>query len=324
MTTLCHIFERLMEARVKIDRLLSIVMILLEKKKVSASELAQTFEVSVRTIYRDVDTINQAGLPVVTYPGAKGGIGILESYKAEKRFFTSQDVTMILMGLGSIRTSYSSAEVAGAIAKIKGLVPEAERKAIELQAGQVSIDLTPWSNNHAGMAALVKIQQALKDTKLLEFDYNDRKGQRSARRVEPYKLILKRRSWYLGGYCLLREGMRLFKVSRMVETKLCKESFSPRTVATEDFIVRNFDDAECMDGIIRISARARETIVELFGDAALEQENENTWLARIPLTDNDQGHSFVASLGCDAEVLAPECIRESMKEYFRKAMSVYC
>ena len=73
MTTLCHVFERLMEARVKIDRLLSIVMILLAKKKVSASELAQTFEVSVRTIYRDVDTINQAGLPVVTYPGAKGG-----------------------------------------------------------------------------------------------------------------------------------------------------------------------------------------------------------------------------------------------------------
>ena len=122
----------------------------------------------------------------------------------------------------------------------------------------------------------------------------------------------------------MREGMRLFKVSRMVETKLCKESFSPRTSTTEDFIVCNFDDAECMDGIIRISARARETIVELFGDDALEQESENTWLARIPLTDNDQGHGFIASLGCDAEVLAPECIRESMKEYFRKATSVYC
>ena len=122
----------------------------------------------------------------------------------------------------------------------------------------------------------------------------------------------------------MREGMRLFKVSRMIETKLCKESFFPRLVATEDFIVRNFDDAECMDGIIRISARARETIVELFGDDALEQESENTWLARIPLTDNDQGHGFIASLGCDAEVLAPECIRESMKEYFRKATSVYC
>ena len=79
-----------------------------------------------------------------------------------------------------------------------------------------------------------------------------------------------------------------------------------------------------MDGIIRISARARETIVELFGDDALEQEIENTWLARIPLTDNDQGHSFVASLGSDAEVLAPECIRESMKEYFKKALNIYC
>ena len=78
----------------KIDRLLSIVMILLERKKVSAFELARTFEVSARTIYRDVETINQAGLPVVAYPGVRGGIGILESYKPEKRFFSAQDVTM--------------------------------------------------------------------------------------------------------------------------------------------------------------------------------------------------------------------------------------
>ena len=99
----------------KIDRLLSIVMILLERKKVSASELARTFEVSARTIYRDVETINQAGLPVVAYPGVRGGIGILESYKPEKRFFSAQDVTMSLnldKALAEITLARSSAAAA--------------------------------------------------------------------------------------------------------------------------------------------------------------------------------------------------------------------
>lgn len=307
----------------KIDRLLSIVMILLERKKVSASELARTFEVSVRTIYRDVETINQAGLPVVAYPGVKGGIGILESYKPEKRFFSAQDVTMILMGLGSVRSSLSTAEVAGAIAKIKGLVPEAERKAIELRAGQISIDLSPWGGGGPGMSALGVIQQALKENRLLHFGYHDRKGQTTVRRVEPYRLILKKSSWYLGGFCLERQALRLFKVARMLETAIEDETFIPRNVDSDSFIVVNFDDTECFEGLLRVKSSARETILELFGDSVLECESELTWLARIPLTDNEQGYSFIAGLGCGAEVIAPLHFRIKMQQYFQNAIKLY-
>ena len=307
----------------KIDRLLSIVMILLERKKVSASELARTFEVSVRTIYRDVETINQAGLPVVAYPGVKGGIGILESYKPEKRFFSAQDVTMILMGLGSVRSSFSTAAVASAIAKIKGLVPEADRRAIELRAGQISIDLSPWGGSGPAMAALGAIQQALTENRLLHFGYRDRKGQTTTRQVEPYRLILKRSSWYMGAFCLARQALRLFKVARIHNITLGDENFVPRAVSAESFIVANFDDAECFEGLLRVNASAREIIFEMFGDNALEQESESTWFARITLTDNQQGYSFIAGLGSGAEILEPLFFRKKMHQYFQDSLNIY-
>jgi predicted DNA-binding transcriptional regulator YafY len=173
------------------------------------------------------------------------------------------------------------------------------------------------------MKALKKIQQALKENRLLSFEYCDRKGQASIRRIEPYSLILKKMSWYLGGYCLIRQALRLFKVARMIGPELIEETFEPRAVDTSSFITRNFDDAECVPGLIRVSARARETILELFGDSALTQESPSTWLARIPLSDSEQGYSFIAGLGCDSEVLKPAYFRERMQKHLQKALSVY-
>lgn len=230
---------------------------------------------------------------------------------------------MILMGLGSVRSSFSTAELAGAIAKIKGLVPEAERKAIELKAGQISIDLTPWGAGGPGMAALGLIQQALKENRLLHFDYMDRKGQATTRRVEPYRLILKKNSWYFGGFCLVRQALRLFKVTRMLDTTLEENIFVPRSVDADSFIVINFDDAECIEGLLRVNSSARETILELFGDSVLEYESESTWLARITLTDNEQCYSFIAGLGSGAEVLEPLHFRIKMQQYFQNAINLY-
>lgn len=313
----------------KIDRLLSIVMILLEKKRVSAPELARAFEVSVRTIYRDIDAINQAGLPVVTWQGAGGGIGLVESYKPGKSLFSAKDVTMLLMALGSVRSSFSSGEIAGAIAKIKGLAPEDERKAIEVRAGQISIDLTPWSGVSTHIQALESIQTALRENRLLQFAYLDRQGRESERLFEPYKLILKRMSWYVGGWCRLRNALRLFKLSRMLDLSVCQETFTPRSVDMEsfvnsDFFVRpEFDDGECIAGVLRVTASGRETILELFGDDALTRESETSWIARIPLTDNEQGCGFIAGLGSGCEVLEPKSMRRKMRLYLEKLLVSY-
>jgi predicted DNA-binding transcriptional regulator YafY len=109
--------------KLKIDRLISIIMILLERKKISATKLAEMFEVSTRTIYRDMETINAAGIPILTFPGINGGIGIMEEYKIDKKLFTTSDITTLLMGLGSISSTLTNDEIINTLAKVKGLVP---------------------------------------------------------------------------------------------------------------------------------------------------------------------------------------------------------
>jgi len=96
-------------------------MILLEREKISATKLAEMFEVTPRTIYRDVETLNSAGIPITAYPGVNGGISIMEQYKIKKRFFTLSDISALLIGLGSIHSTMSSEEILNTMAKVKGL-----------------------------------------------------------------------------------------------------------------------------------------------------------------------------------------------------------
>ena len=112
----------------KIDRLVSIIIILLERKKISASELAEMFEVTPRTIYRDIEAISLAGIPIVTYPGVNGGIGIMDEYKIDKKIFTKSDVETLLIGLSSMSSAFSKGEIKYTLAKIKGLFPEEHKK----------------------------------------------------------------------------------------------------------------------------------------------------------------------------------------------------
>ena len=118
----------------KIDRIISIIMVLLERKQVSATKLAEMFEVTPRTIYRDVETISKAGIPIYACTGVNGGISIMEEYKIEKKLFTISDITALLIGLGSIHSTMSSEEVQNTIAKVKGIIPEDQVRDIEIKS----------------------------------------------------------------------------------------------------------------------------------------------------------------------------------------------
>lgn len=166
----------------KIDRMISIIMILLERQKASIPELAEICEVSPRTISRDLETINQAGIPIVSYPGLHGGVGIMENYKLEKRLFSTADVTTLLMGLGCIQSSLPGREVVNALAKVKGLIPEKQRREIELRAGRLVIDMTPWLGNSGCIETFQTIQQAMEQSRLLQFAYTDRQRQKADER----------------------------------------------------------------------------------------------------------------------------------------------
>ena len=131
----------------KIDRLVSIIMILLDKKRIGAQELADMFEVSPRTIYRDIDTINMAGIPVHSTSGVGGGFEIMESYKIDQKIFSTADLSTLLMGLSSLSGMIRGNELVNALAKVKSFIPADKAKDIEVKANQINIDLSPWMGN---------------------------------------------------------------------------------------------------------------------------------------------------------------------------------
>lgn len=144
------------------------------------------FEVSSRTIYRDIDAINMAGIPVRSTSGVGGGFEIMQNYKVDSKVFSTADLSAILMGLSNM---IQGNELVNALAKVKSFIPADRAKDIELKANQISIDLSPWMINRNIQPYLEIIKTALQESKLLSFEYADRFGNKTVRTAEPYQLI---------------------------------------------------------------------------------------------------------------------------------------
>ena len=306
----------------KIDRLISIIMILLERRRVSIPELARQCEVSARTISRDLETINQAGIPIVSYPGLHGGVGIMENYKLEKRLFSTADVTTLLMGLGCIRTSLSGEEVVNALVKVRGIIPEEQRREIELRAGRLAIDMTPWVDRGGDLDEIGLIQRAMEDNRLLEFDYVDRQGLHSSRRVEPYRLLLKGMRWYMEGYCMERNDFRLFKLTRMAGL-VTGDHFVPREYYPEATVKPQFQDGEVVTVELLLPERAWDHFIDVFGVTCIGEVCGKSLRARIIVPDGPLGYQMLLGFGTDCMCLGPASFRERFTAYIHKLLRLY-
>lgn len=308
----------------KIDRLISIIMILLERKKISAAKLAEMFEVSPRTIYRDIEAIDKAGIPIITYPGVNGGIGIMEEYKIDKKLFTTADITTLLMGLGSISSTMINEEISNATAKIKGLIPNEQIRDIELKLNQINIDLTQWIGNRALQPNLEKIKKALNETKVICFEYYDRSGKKSNRKVEPYRLVLKELNWYLQGYCDCRHDFRTFKLSRISALEILDDTFIPREFDAEplgswEHIKKNIITIKLL-----VHESLREKMVEHCGEANIQSYGDNKLIVNFPFMEDDFGYNLLLSFGDKCECLEPSHVREEIILRIKNLLKVYC
>ncbi|WP_291571731.1 helix-turn-helix transcriptional regulator [Clostridium sp. UBA4548] len=307
----------------KIDRLISIIMVLLQRKKISATKLAEMFEVSPRTIYRDIETINSAGIPIITYPGINGGIGIMEEYKIDKKLFTTSDIETLLIGLGSISNAITNDEIINTLAKVKGLVPDEQIRDIELKSSQITIDLTPWIGNKNLQPNLEKIKKALNDKKVLSFEYSKSSGKRSNRRIEPYRLVLKESHWYLQGYCDLRQDFRTFKLSRISTLEILEDTFIPRefhakTLGSWGYIEKN---------IITIKLIVHESLIEKMvehcGEENIQPYEDNKFIVNFPFIEDDFGYNLLLSFGDKCECLEPARVRQEVISRIKNFLKVY-
>lgn len=212
----------------KLDRLLAITMTLLNQTRVSATELAIRFEVSPRTIYRYMESINQAGIPIVSFPGSDGGYEIMSGYRLDKQILSLEDFSSICSALRGARSATNNSDIDDLLERIGALMPD---NSDAIDTYKLDLDFTPTPNDKAKIAPL---HQAIKEFHLVRFDYLDSKGIETDRTIEPMGLFLKGYVWYMYGYCLTRSDIRVFRLTRINQPRMLSQTFVRRNYTLQD------------------------------------------------------------------------------------------
>ncbi len=311
----------------KIDRLISIILLLLEKKKVSARELSETFEVSLRTIYRDIETIDMSGIPIISTTGVNGGFQIMDKYKIDRNVFSVSDIVALLRGLQGISAVMSRDEIVHTTAKIQSLIPDEQADEIELRSNQVLLDLQPWKENPKLQIYFSEMKEAIKNQQLISFEYFNRSGQASKRNVEPYKVMIKAHSCYLFGFCLERNDFRLFKLARMSDLQILDETFSLRELPNElPPIISEFTemmDKKQITVKLLIHKSARDKVIDYCGNENITPFDEEHFIALLPFIDEDSGYNLILGFGDKCECLEPVEVRKELIRRIENLSQLY-
>lgn len=307
----------------KVDRLVGMIMTLLDKKRIGAQELADMFEVSPRTIYRDIDAINMAGIPVRSIPGVGGGFEIMPEYKLDKNVFSSADLSAILTGLSNLSSMARGDEFANALAKIKSLIPADSARDIEIKTNQIRIDFSPWSDNHQLRPYLQRIQSALDASRLLSFEYVAHHGKKTVRTVEPCQLVLKSGRWYLYGYCRTRNGCRLFRLSRMLNLEIRQEVFVPRDYPQPVLDFEDIRETIQTEIQLRIHKSVLDRALEFCTCDCVLPDGGEHYIVNFPFIENEYHYDMLLSFGDRCECLAPPHVRAEVKRRIQSIAAIY-
>ncbi len=296
----------------KIDRLIGILSVLLQKDTVTAPYLAEQFEVSRRTINRDIEDLCKAGIPIVTRQGTKGGISIMGNYKMDRTLLTSMEMQDILAGLRSLDSINETSRYSQLMEKLSA-------GSSDFMAGNQSvlIDLSSWYKTSLA-PKIEQIREGIDRRIRLEFLYYSPKGT-AMRRIEPYYLIFRWSSWYVWGWCIDREDFRLFKLNRMDQMKLSGETFEKRHVLLPDL-----NTEQIFPGGIQVKAvfepECKWRLVEEFGADCFEELPEGRLLFHGNYTNKENLVTWLLSFRDQVVLLEPEEIREELTESLERML----
>lgn len=296
-----------------IDRLIGILAVLLREEQVTAGALAERFEVSVRTIQRDVDRLCRAGIPLRTARGAGGGISIMEGYGLDRTVLTEADRSAILAGLRSLDSVSGTSYYRQLMERLPQGLERAEDDC-------VAIDLASWYGPILA-PRLAQLKDACLRRLLVRFTYCAPGGD-SCRTVEPHMLVFRWSSWYLHGWCRERADWRLFKLNRMLEVSVLEESFIPRPAPPPiTSAERIYPDR--LRAVIRFAPAARWRLVEDYGAESFTPEEDGSLLFRRGFPGKRELLNWVLSFGDQAEILEPAELRGEMAAFAKKIWKKY-
>lgn len=289
----------------KLDRLMGILTLLLQHEKLTAPELAERFEVSRRTINRDLEALCQAGIPIVTTQGQGGGIALAEGYRLNHTLLTPSELTAILAGLKGLDSVTQNSLTPQLLDKLS-LAPAAHSTADDA----ILIDLA--SHYQDSLSPKIQaIKQAIESRTLLTFMYYSAHSEGS-RTIEPYHLVFQWSDWYVLGYCLERQDFRLFKLNRLWRIQPAEQTFIPRAVPPEKLIFDGyFTPAEFVfQGLFDSCARYR--LIEEYGPESFTVQPDGRLLLERGFRSFDHLLQWVLSFGGQVTVLAPNTLQKTL------------
>ena len=296
-----------------VDRLIGILAILLREEKATAAQLAARLEVNQRTIYRDMERLCRAGIPLCSDRGKNGGISIMEGYAMDRTLLTDADRGAILAGLRSL----DSVSGTGYYKRLMEKLPQSQEAA---EDDCVVIDLASWYGPVLA-PRLAELKDACARRRVVRFTYCSPKGD-SERVVEPYKLVFRWSSWYLHGWCREREDWRLFKLTRMLGVEVLEETFEPRPAPWPITPVERVYPG-VLEAAVRFDPAARWRLIDEYGAESFIQEEDGSLLFRRSFPDKEELKRWVLSFQELAEILEPAALREEMRELAENILGKY-
>ena len=288
----------------------------------TANALAERFEVSVRTIYRDIEALNGAGIPVISVQGHEGGLAIPDNYKLSRQLLTFEDMLSILTTLQGVNKTMQNSDLQRIIEKFTSLIPEDKEPTYRRYTDSFVIDIAPWGMTDKFKKTVREVHEAVNRSLILDFVYTSAGGQESHRLVEPHTLIFKSFTWYLLAYCRQRLDFRLFRLSRMRSIALKEEHFIKRERGPLNRFTEQ-DSRPLVQLIVKFSPTIRVKVEEHFAQLQLHYEVDGSITTTLTFPEDNWIMSFLLSFGSDVEVLSPLRWREAIAKKSLEMQKLY-
>lgn len=299
----------------QISRLFEIVYILLEKKSITASELAQRFEVSTRTIYRDIDILSGSGIPIYSSKGKGGGINILPDFVLNKSLLSEKEQNEILFSLQSLKLvgANQNKEV---LSKLSGIFKKQG-------SNWLDVDFSHWGGGSVEREKFQTIKTGIIENRILSFVYYGTTGEITKRRVESVKLNFKNRDWYLQAFCLEKQDFRTFKVVRIENPIIEDTVFKPRNMLPPELDASTPNCDHVVNLKLKFTANVAYRVYDEFELEQIEKNDDGSFNVSVWYPEDNWVYSFLLSFGGDVKVEAPQHIRNIIIDKAKKILACY-
>ncbi len=297
----------------KFEIMLGILFELLSKRKVKASYLSEKYEVSLRSIYRYVEALEYAGVPLYSTRGKNGGISIVDTYRISSTFMTPTEFEQTINTLTTFEKNVPSKILSSAITKLKSAAKN-EFNQLNVQSGNLIIDAGPWGDTVGYKTKIAVIQKSIEQNSLLNIKYHDRNGEVSERKIEPHLIIFKQGLWYCYAYCHLRNSFRFFKTGRIEHATILNEKFSRRVISEDEIPLNFWDNTTVAETVVmKVDKNVLSDVEEWLGIENVTKIKDE-FIAQAKLPYDNGLISKIISYGDGVEVLEPNKLRNDIKQ----------